>query len=69
METTYFGPDYNVKVILTRWNGSLYFPGSTDHPIEIDVLVHRKLSFCYIDAGLFLQLQGGGMRRSGGYGD
>ena len=32
-------------------------------------LVHRKLSICYINAGWFSHMQGGGMSRSGGYGD
>ena len=36
---------------------------------ENNVLVQRKLSFCYIDVGLFSHMQGEGMRRSGGYGD
>ena len=32
-------------------------------------LVQRKLSSWYIDAGWLFHMQGGGMRRSGGYGD
>ena len=32
-------------------------------------LVHRIISFWYIDAGWLFHMQGGGMRRSGGYVD
>ena len=61
------GTDLMIWVILSGLlrNIRVLRPGS----IKSNKLVQWKLSICYIDVGWFSHMQGGGMRRSGGYGD